>query len=115
MDKSRAAYEAWKEEMERFSKLRLCDVSAWRAWQHLWAEIERLEAAFEDAIGTQLDYQGELYKAKARVNRLEAQKAELEHIEAVAHDVNHWLCNSAGLKGTAHQRSLEQALQGEGE
>lgn len=37
------------------------------------------------------------------------QKAGLAHLESVASDVNQWLIQS-NLGGTAHQRSLEEAL-----
>ncbi len=41
---------------------------------------------------------------------LRARVEALEHLEAIAEDVNEWLKTSANLKGSAHQRELEAAL-----
>lgn len=44
------------------------------------------------------------------LSALRARVEALEHLEAVAQDVNEWLKTSAGLKGSAHQQELEAAL-----
>lgn len=68
---------------------------------YAWEEMDPLE-------------QGELKnKAAAEITALRGRLEKLEHLEAVAEDVNEWLKTSANLKGTAHQRSLEAALKGE--
>ena len=52
----------------------------------------------------------ELADKNAELSALRARVEALEHLEAVAQDVNEWLKTSAGLKGSAHQRELEAAL-----
>ncbi len=52
----------------------------------------------------------EIESGKAELSALRARVEALEHLEAVAQDVNEWLKTSAGLKGSAHQRELEGAL-----
>ena len=51
-------------------------------------------------------------EAEREIAAMQARIEKLEHLEAVAIDVNQWLCDN-GLRGTAHQRCLEQALEGD--
>ncbi len=51
-------------------------------------------------------------EAELEVAATQARIKKLEHLEAIAQDVNTWLI-SKGMAGTAHQLQLEAALKGE--
>lgn len=51
-------------------------------------------------------------EAESELTAMQARIEALEHLEAIAQDVNTWLISN-GMAGTAHQLQLEAALKGE--